>query len=54
MPFAIGTVATYSCLEGFRLEGSPDRNCVGDDSTSDGNWDGVEPVCNGMFSVPIQ
>ena len=48
IPFAIRTVATYSCLQGFRLEGSPDRTCVGDGSTSDGTWDSVEPVCNGM------
>ncbi|XP_064384964.1 uncharacterized protein LOC135333878 isoform X2 [Halichondria panicea] len=49
IPFAIRTVATYSCLQGFRLEGSPDRTCVGDGSTSDGTWDGVEPVCNDVF-----
>ncbi len=46
-PYSIGTVATFSCLDGFILEGSPNRLCGGDDSTSAGTWSGVDPVCRG-------
>lgn len=30
----------YSCLEGYKLEGSGTLNCV-----SEGNWDSAPPSC---------
>jgi len=44
-----GTVATYSCDEGFILQGSLIRSCSGDGSTPLGAFDGVEPVCSGNY-----
>ncbi len=34
-----GTVATYTCISGFRLDGNATRIC------DTGNWTGTEPVC---------
>ena len=41
-PFDFGTTATYSCNDGFVLEGTQVRNCV-----LDGIWDGAAPLCRG-------
>ena len=35
-----GSVATYSCEEGYLLEGFPMRECQ-----ANGNWSEEEPVC---------
>lgn len=35
-----GSVAYYSCNEGFYLNGRADRTCMPDDS-----WNGTEPSC---------
>ena len=34
-----GTVATYTCISGFRLDGNASRTC------DTGNWTGTVPVC---------
>ncbi len=47
-PFDFGTTATYSCNDGFFLEGNTVRNCEGDGSRRTGLWDGTAPVCTGM------
>lgn len=39
-----GSSATYTCDEGFALDGEETRVCQGD-----GNWSGEEPVCLGMY-----
>ncbi|XP_064387965.1 uncharacterized protein LOC135336171 isoform X3 [Halichondria panicea] len=41
-----GTTATYTCLEGYFLEGTSTRTCIGDGSGISGNWNGVAPVCS--------
>ena len=46
-PFDFNTTATYSCNEGFYLEGSTNRTCGGDDSNVNGTWSGESPVCSG-------
>ncbi len=42
----IGTVASYECTDGFSRVGEMTRTCTGDSSSSDGIFDGVEPVCS--------
>ena len=44
-----GTTATYSCNDGFFLEGNVMRNCGGDGTSLDGVWDGVVPICSGKL-----
>ena len=44
-PFNLGTSATYTCNEGFLLEGDEVRICGGD-GTAVGVWSGASPVCN--------
>ncbi|XP_064385904.1 uncharacterized protein LOC135334578 isoform X3 [Halichondria panicea] len=38
-----GTVATYTCINGFKLDGDADRIC------DTGNWTGTVPVCIEIF-----
>ena len=38
--YDLGTVATYTCDEGFMLVGSAQRTC------EDGNFSGMEPFCS--------
>ena len=44
-PFSVGTVATYTCNDGYELiNGSMTRTCI--NTTSDGGeFDGMEPRC---------
>ncbi len=46
-----GTTATHTCLEGYFLEGTSTRTCIGDGSGVNGNWNGVAPVCSGESSI---
>ena len=41
---AEGSVATYICNEGYKLEGSSTRTC------SSGNWSDSQPFCQGMHA----
>ncbi len=43
---ALGTIATYSCNEGFRLNGSETRECGGD-----GEWTEEAPTCDRTLNV---
>ena len=38
----VGTVATYSCNDGFKLVGNENRVC-----RPNGQWSGVAPSCQG-------
>ncbi len=40
----VGSTATYSCNEGYRLRGESTRNCQGD-----AVWSGEPPVCECEF-----
>ena len=48
-PFAIGTVATFTCNTGFALNGAlMTLTCADDDGADDvGTWGGTEPACSG-------
>ena len=37
-----GSVATYSCHDGYLLNGDPTRVCLGD-----GSWSGIDSTCTG-------
>ena len=43
--YALGTVATYSCVSGNGLNGIASRICAGDGSISTGSFDGSAPTC---------
>ena len=49
-PFSFGTTATYSCNEGFFLQGGRTQTCVGDGSGLNGVWSGSAPVCSGIHT----
>ena len=42
--FMGGTVATYSCADGYELVGEERRTCL-----VDGTWRGDEPQCVGVW-----
>ena len=46
-PFDFGTTATYSCNEGYYLEGEDVRTCVEDVSRLNGIWSDSTPRCAG-------
>ena len=39
-----GNSVSFSCVDGYKLVGSNRRNC-----DADGQWDGVQPVCEGIL-----
>ncbi|XP_004076012.1 complement C2 [Oryzias latipes] len=39
--FRVGATQSFTCQDGFRLHGSPERNC-----TVSGDWTGSSPVCD--------
>lgn len=43
--YPIGTVATYTCNIGNGLNGMASRTCVGDGSSTVGDFDGNAPTC---------
>ena len=47
--YDFATQAMYKCSESYTLvEGDAVRTCVGDGSSSIGNWDGVAAICSGI------
>ena len=50
-PFDFETTATFTCNEGFFIEGEPTRSCAGDGSSINGMWNGASPFCAGMCAV---
>ena len=49
--FRVGTVQSFSCMEGFTLYGSAQRNC-----TLSAEWTGTTPVCDnhGMLYIVFE
>ena len=47
-PFNLSTTSTYSCDQGFGLNGNPTRTCGSnvDNTNSEGLWSGVTPTCD--------
>lgn len=41
----LGSVATYSCISGFRVENSSQRMCE-----ATGQWSGVLPTCQRKYT----
>ena len=39
-----GSIALYSCQEGYTLNGNDERTCL-----SDGEWSGADPTCESKF-----
>ena len=45
-PFELNTTATYSCEDGYMLNGSdPVRTCMGHSSSDVGVWSGSDVIC---------
>ena len=44
----IGSVATYSCSDGYSLTGEPTRTCL-----PTGSWSGSQPSCTGIICIAI-
>lgn len=49
-PYNFGTVALYTCNEGFVRTGSPVRTCLGAGSNTTGYWDSSPPACIGKHT----
>ncbi len=43
IPF--GTMATFTCVNGFALIGNSSRTCTGDGSSTTGAFSGIDPTC---------
>ena len=52
-PFNYGTFAIFSCNDGFQLDGSNLRTCMGDDSVTIGSWGDPSPTCVGEWLVHV-
>ena len=51
-PYVFGTTATYHCNEDYSLIGGDGiRTCSGDDSKSNGVWNGQTPTCSGNLII---
>ena len=42
---AYNSVATYSCDDGYRLDGTNTRTCL-----ASGDWSGSPPTCSGKYN----
>ena len=54
--FGVGTVATFSCNEGYQLithPGDEMRTCVDGGDGNGGKFDGAQPSCERMQSFPV-
>ena len=50
--FALNTVATHACNEGFSLVGQATRTCMDDDQADTiGVWSKVAPSCQGIVTL---
>jgi len=49
LPSAVGTVASYTCVEGFQLTGPETRQCTA--VNGEGVWTGEDPSCICMSFV---
>ena len=45
-----GSMATYTCNNGYELVGEGSRMCERNPSTLFGVWSGIEPTCTGIFA----
>lgn len=45
----IGTVAQFSCEEGFQIEGTRSSTCL-----TDGKWSYPKPKCRGIFFIILR
>ena len=45
----VGSAVTYSCNQGYFLQGDMIRDCTGDGLSVSGTWTGTEPTCIGMI-----
>ena len=54
-PFTLGTIATYSCNQGFGLNGNAVRTCseIVDITNPQADWSGNPPSCEGLFSLRV-
>ena len=52
-PFEFGTVATYTCSQGYELDGNPTRTCGGDGTSPNGTWSGSSPACVGQYHLVL-
>ena len=43
-----GDTVTYFCNKGYKLFGNVSRTCQ-----SNGEWSGIQPRCDGMFSATL-
>ena len=42
----VDSLAIYNCSDGFEIVGIDVRVCM-----EEGNWNGTEPICKGMFQT---
>ncbi len=43
--YPFGTMATFTCVNGFALIGNDTRTCTGDGSSTTGAFSGIDPTC---------
>ena len=46
-PPVVGTTATYTCNEGYTLDGTNVRTCL--QAVNNGTWTSINPSCNGEY-----
>ena len=49
--FVFGTVGTYTCNNGYGIDGQRSRTCQGDGSGVSGYWTGTMESCEGELAV---
>ena len=46
-----GSIATYTCNEGYNLTGPEVRTCLTDVTQIPGTWSDSPPICTGIFYI---